>query len=338
MTERLISGARTDEDLKFEITLRPKSLEEFIGQQKVKENLSVFIQAARGRREPLDHVLLFGPPGLGKTTLAHIIAHELAAGLKITSGPLIEKAGDLAALLTNLSEGDVFFIDEIHRLNTAVEEVLYPALEDFRLDIIIGQGPSARAMKIPLKHFTLVGATTRSGLLSSPLRSRFGIVHRLDYYEAEDLQTIVRRSASLLSIPMEDEAPLEIARRARGTPRIANRLLRRIRDFAEVLGQGIVTPKIAVESLDRMEVDQYGLDDLDRKILLTLIENFSGGPVGLGTISMAVGEEKDAIEEVYEPFLLREGFIQRTPRGRTVTEKAYKHLDLLKKPRQGRLF
>jgi Holliday junction DNA helicase RuvB len=338
MTERLISGARTEEDLKFEITLRPKSLDEFIGQQKVKENLSVFIQAARGRQEPLDHVLLFGPPGLGKTTLAHIIAHELAAGLKITSGPLIEKAGDLAALLTNLSEGDVFFIDEIHRLNTAVEEVLYPALEDFRLDIIIGQGPSARAMKIPLKHFTLVGATTRSGLLSSPLRSRFGIVHRLDYYVAEDLQTIVRRSASLLSIPMEDDASLEIARRARGTPRIANRLLRRIRDFAEVLGQGIVTPKIAIESLDRMEVDQYGLDDLDRKILLTLIENFSGGPVGLGTISMAVGEEKDAIEEVYEPYLLREGFIQRTPRGRTVTEKAYKHLDLLKKPRQGRLF
>jgi Holliday junction DNA helicase RuvB len=339
MSKRMISGTGTEEDLKFEATLRPTSLNEFVGQKKVKENLSVFIQAALGRKEALDHILFFGPPGLGKTTLALIIAHELSAAIKMTSGPLVEKPGDLAALLTNLNEGDVLFIDEIHRLPTTVEEVLYPALEDFRLDIIIGQGPSARTMKIPLKHFTLVGATTRSGLLSAPLRSRFGIMQRLDFYHAEDLQTIVKRSASILNVQVEEDADMEIARRSRGTPRIANRLLRRIRDFAEVLGEGIITRAIAADSLNKLEVDQHGLDDIDRKILSILIENFSGGPVGLGTISTAVGEEKDAIEVIYEPFLLQEGFIQRTPRGRIATEKAYKHMNLPKQPpKQGRLF
>src|SRR5215208_6044588 len=314
---RVISGGPEGPDEEqFELSLRPKWLREYIGQQKAKENLSIFIQAARKRSQPLDHVLLYGPPGLGKTTLAHIIAQEMQADIKSTSGPVIEKAGDLAALLTNLSEGDVLFIDEIHRLNPAIEEVLYPAMEDYQLDIIIGQGPSARSIKLELPQFTLVGATTRAGLISAPLRGRFGIPLHLDFYPVQDLEVLVNRSAEILGVAVEESGAREIAKRSRGTPRIVNRLLRRGRDTAEVLYDGRITDEVAADALNRMEVDIYGLDEIDRKLLLTIIDKFDGGPVGLGTLSASISEEKDAIEEILEPYLIQIGFLNRTPRGR----------------------
>ncbi len=322
----LVWPESTGDDLTFDTTLRPRTLSEYIGQTQVKDNLGVFIQAARLRGEPLDHVLLYGPPGLGKTTLAHIIAGEQRASIKCTSGPLIEKAGDLAALLTNLEPGDVLFIDEIHRLSPQLEEVLYPAMEDFKLDIIIGQGPSARLVRIELPRFTLVGASTRIGLLTGPLRERFGIVHHLGYYSEEELLAIVLRSARLLQVAAEEGGSLEIARRARGTPRVANRLLRRVRDFAEVAGSHRITVEIATDSLERLRVDRYGLDEIDRRMLLLILEKFEGGPVGINTIAAALGEERDTIEEVYEPYLLQLGFLDRTPRGRRITPRACAHL------------
>jgi len=322
----LISGAPTDEDRQYDARLRPLRLEEYIGQPKLKENLSVFIRAARARGDALDHVLLHGPPGTGKTTLAYIIARELGVEIRATSGPVIERSGDLAALLTNLGPRDVLFIDEIHRLNPAVEEILYPAMEAYQLDIIIGQGPAARSIKIELPPFTLIGATTRKGLIGAPLRGRFGIDLHLDFYEPEELEQIVLRSARLLKIEIEPEGAREIARRARGTPRVANRLLRRVRDFADVEADGRITREVAEYALNRMEVDRFGLDEVDRKLLMTIIEKFHGGPVGLNTLSAAINEEKDAIEEIYEPYLIRIGFLNRTPRGRVVTEAAYRHL------------
>ncbi|OEU48916.1 MAG: Holliday junction DNA helicase RuvB [Desulfuromonadales bacterium C00003096] len=328
MSERLISGELGDDD-RFEASLRPRTLKEYIGQIKAKDNLQVFIEAARARQETLDHVLFFGPPGLGKTTLANIIASEMGVSIKSTSGPVIEKPGDLAAILTNLEEGDVLFIDEIHRLSPVVEEILYPAMEDYQLDIIIGQGPSARTIKLDIPRFTLVGATTRAGLLSSPLRDRFGVICRLEFYTAEDLATIVRRSAGILGVPVAENGELEIARRSRGTPRIANRLLRRVRDFAEVKGDGIITRELADMALIRLEVDACGLDQMDRLILLTIIDKFGGGPVGAETLAAAVGEEKDTIEDVIEPYLLQQGYLNRTPRGRTATDLAYRHLQRL---------
>ncbi len=323
---RLLSGAPDPEDLGVEASLRPRTLAEYVGQERIVENLRVFIQAARQRREPLDHVLLFGPPGLGKTTLAYIIAHEMGATIRCTSGPVLERAGDLAAILTNLDAGQVLFIDEIHRLGPTVEEILYPALEDFQLDLVIGQGPAARTLKIDLPRFTLVGATTRAGLITAPLRARFGIVHRLDFYAPHHLATIVRRSAGLLDVALEPTAAEEIARRSRGTPRIANRLLRRIRDFAQVQGDGAVDVATARGALERLEVDEYGFDEVDRKILGTLIEQYRGGPAGIQAIAAAVGEDGGTLEDIYEPFLIQEGFLQRTPRGRVATRRAYEHL------------
>lgn len=323
--DRLIHAAPTSEDERFEASLRPRSLQEYIGQTKAKENLQVFIDAARGRHEALDHVLFYGPPGLGKTTLANIIAQEMGVSIKSTSGPVIEKPGDLAAVLTNLEAGDVLFIDEIHRLSPVVEEILYPAMEDYQLDIMIGQGPSARTIKLDIPRFTLVGATTRAGLLSSPLRDRFGVISRLEFYQNDELAVIVHRSAKILGIPIEAEGANEIARRSRGTPRIANRLLRRVRDFAQVKGTGVIDQEIADLALGRLEVDHRGFDHMDRRLLLTLIDKFAGGPVGLETLAASVGEEKDTIEDVIEPYLLQQGYLNRTPRGRVATPLAYQH-------------
>jgi len=342
MEERIIDPDPQIEEIPSEISLRPKTLEEYVGQEELKRNLRIFIEAARGRSEALDHVLFHGSPGLGKTSLAHIIANELEVDIRSTSGPVIEKAGDLAAILTNLQPKDVLFIDEIHRLNHVVEEILYPAMEDYELDIIIGQGPSARTMKIPLPSFTLVGATTRTGLLTPPLRDRFGVILRLEFYRPEDLEQIVTRSASLLEIPIKKEGALEIAKRSRGTPRVANRLLRRVRDFAQVESNGLITKKVAERALDMLEVDEKGLDKMDRYIMLTIIEKFDGGPIGLGSLSAAVSEEKDTLEDVYEPFLIQKGYIKRTPQGRVATRRAYEHFGKKefrgKDPEQKKLF
>ncbi len=325
---RIIGGGAVDDEQQIELSLRPQYLREYIGQKKVKDNLSIFVKAALARGESLDHVLLNGPPGLGKTTLAQIVSREMAAKIQVTSGPVIEKPGDLAAMLTNLEEGDVLFIDEIHRLHPAIEEILYPAMEDFELDLIIGQGPSARSVKLDLPRFTLIGATTRAGLITAPLRGRFGINFHLDFYPIEDLQIIVLRSADILKVEIDDAGAYAIARRSRGTPRIANRLLRRVRDFAEVEYEGKITVEVADDALNRMEVDRFGLDEVDRKMLTTIIEKFGGGPVGVSTISAAIQEEKDAIEEIYEPYLIQIGFINRTPRGRVVMPAAYHHLGI----------
>jgi len=326
MEHRVVTGDKTDEDRGSELSLRPRRLSEFIGQNRVKESLSIFIEAARSRGEPLDHVLLYGPPGLGKTTLANIISVEMGVRLRVTSGPAIERAGDLAAILTNLAPGDVLFVDEIHRLGRPVEEILYPAMEDYALDIIIGKGPSARSIRIDLPRFTLVGATTRTGLISSPLRDRFGVVHRLELYSVDDLATIVSKSAEILGIEIEALGAYEIARRSRGTPRVANRMLRRVRDYAEVRADGVITQDVACDALAMFDVDELGLDRLDRKILATIIDKFGGGPVGVDTIAAAINEERDTIEDVYEPYLMQLGFIDRTPRGRVATILAYQHL------------
>lgn len=333
---RLVGGGQVDDDQQIELSLRPQLLREYIGQKKVKDNLNIFIKAARARGEALDHVMLNGPPGLGKTTLAAICAREMGAQMKVTAGPVIEKAGDLAALLMNIGEGDVLFIDEIHRLHPAIEEILYPAMEDFELDIIIGQGPSARSVKLDLPRFTLVGATTRPGMISAPLRGRFGINFHLDFYPVEDLQVIVERSAAILNAQLDEAGAKALAQRSRGTPRIANRLLRRVRDFAEVEGDGRITAEIATDALNRMEVDRFGLDEVDRKLLLTIIEKFGGGPVGVSTISAAINEEKDAIEEIYEPYLIQIGFLNRTPRGRMATPAAYNHFGIGWQPKSER--
>lgn len=325
MSERIVEPEQNDDDVQLDRSLRPLRFDDFVGQDRIKENLRVFIDAAKGRGEALDHVLFCGPPGLGKTTLANIIAHELGVGIRATSGPVLERAGDLAAILTNLQDHDVLFIDEIHRLNRVVEEILYPAMEDFQLDIIIGQGPGARSIKLDLPHFTLVGATTRTGLLTSPLRDRFGVIDRLNFYSPEDLRTIVQRSAGLLGVAIEDSAAAEIARRSRGTPRIVNRLLRRVRDFAQVQGNGTVTNGLVVSSMKRLEVDERGFDEMDRRLLLVIIDKFEGGPVGLETLAAALNEEKDTLEDVYEPYLIQEGFLDRTPRGRQATRIAYEY-------------
>ena len=327
--DRLINSELDNEEVQYDNSLRPSQLAEYVGQEKIKENLNIFIAAAKMREESLDHVLFYGPPGLGKTTLANIIAGEMGANLKSTSGPVIEKTGDLAALLTNLKKGDVLFIDEIHRLSNVIEEILYSAMEDYKLDIMIGQGPSARSIKLELPPFTLVGATTRAGLLTSPLRDRFGEVHRLDYYNEKELETILTRSAGILEIDIVPEGANEIARRSRGTPRIANRLLRRVRDYAQVKADGIITREVANDALEMMEVDGKGLDKMDHKLLLAMIEKYSGGPVGIESLAASISEEKDTIEDVLEPYLIQTGFIQRTPRGRVATPLAYKHFNKL---------
>lgn len=326
--ERFVQSTKNLTDAEIENSLRPTTLDEYIGQTKVKEALSVYIQAAKSRKESLDHVLLYGPPGLGKTTLSHIIANELGSQFKVTSGPAIEHAADLAAILTNLNQNDVLFIDEIHRLNKTVEEILYPAMEDFALDFIVGKGPSARNMRLKIKPFTLIGATTRAGMLTNPLRDRFGVICRLELYSAEELKIIIKRSAKILGINIDDDAAGEIAKRSRGTPRIANRLLKRVRDYAQVLGEGHVNKAIADKTLQVMEIDDLGLDTIDRKILLTMINKFGGGPVGLDTLAATISEDATTIEDVYEPYLLQLGFISRTPRGRIVLEGAYKHFGL----------
>jgi holliday junction DNA helicase RuvB len=327
MQSRPVAPKLVEDDVNYDANLRPRGFDEYVGQEQVKENLKVAIAAARGRSDVLDHILFHGPPGLGKTSLAYIISREMGVNIKATSGPVVERPGDLAALLTNLEEGDILFIDEIHRLNHVVEEVLYPAMEDYQIDILIGQGPAARSMKLPLKPFTLIGATTRSGLLTSPLRDRFGQIFRLDFYSTEALAQILKRSASILGVAAEDDGTAEIARRSRGTPRIANRLLRRVRDFAQVRADGKITKPVTQEALQMLEVDPIGLDKMDTMLLVTLIDKFSGGPVGIETLAAAIGEEKDTIEDVYEPFLIQAGFLKRTPRGRVATELAYEHFE-----------
>jgi len=324
--ERLVDGDPASDERTFEQSLRPQLLAEYIGQTRIKSNLGVFIEAARQRKDPLDHALLYGPPGLGKTTLAHVIAREMDAPIRVTSGPAIEKSGDLAAILTNLQPGEVLFLDEIHRLGRALEEILYPAMEDRVLDLVIGSGPGARTVRLELPAFTLIGATTRYGLLSPPLRDRFGIVHHLDYYDRRELATIVHRSANILGIPIEPAGADELARRSRGTPRVANRLLRRVRDFAQVAGEATISEKAAVSALERLEVDGFGLDEVDRRILMAILDKFDGGPVGLATLAASVGEDAGTLEEIYEPYLLQIGFLDRTPRGRRATRRAREHL------------
>ena len=326
--DRLVTAARVDEDAQYEAGLRPRTLDDYIGQDRVRENLQVSIAAARQRGEALDHILLYGPPGLGKTTLAYVIANELGVEIRSTAGPVIEKAGDLAALVSNLQPREVLFIDEIHRMSATIEETLYPAMEDYEIDIMIGQGPGARSVKLKVEPFTLIGATTRTGLLTSPLRARFGIVHRLDFYTDADIGEIVRRSARILDVPIEPEASAEIARRARGTPRVANRLLRRIRDYAQVRADGQVTVDVARRALSLLEVDEHGFDEIDRRLLRTIIEKFGGGPVGVGSLAAALSEERDAIEDIYEPFLIQHGFLDRTSRGRVATARAYEYFGL----------
>jgi holliday junction DNA helicase RuvB len=338
MTDRVITPGRTDEEAQYEAGLRPRSLNDYIGQDRVRENLEVSIAAARQRAEALDHVLLYGPPGLGKTTLAYVIGNEMGVPVRATAGPVIEKPGDLAAMLTNLQQHEVLFIDEIHRLAPAIEEILYPAMEDYELDIVIGQGPSARSVKVPLQKFTLIGATTRAGLLTAPLRARFGIVHRLDFYTDADIEEIVRRSGRILDVHMDADAATELARRSRGTPRIANRLLRRVRDYAQVRADGRITADVARGGLKLLEVDDQGFDEVDRKLLRTIIDKFGGGPVGLNSIAAAINEEKDAIEDMYEPFLIQAGFLDRTPRGRVATPRAYRYFGLTAPERDSRLW
>jgi Holliday junction DNA helicase RuvB len=336
--DRLVTAATTDDEAQYEAGLRPRVLDDYIGQDRVRENLQVSIAAARQRSEALDHVLLYGPPGLGKTTLAYVIGNELGAPVKATSGPVLEKPGDLAAILTNLVEHEVLFIDEIHRMSPTIEEILYPALEDYELDIMIGQGPGARSVKVPLQKFTLIGATTRAGLLTSPLRARFGIVHRLEFYAEADLEEIVRRSARILAVPIEASAAKELARRSRGTPRVANRLLRRVRDYAQVRADGAISIDVAYAALKLLEVDEHGFDEIDRKLLRTIIDKFGGGPVGVNTIAAAISEEKDAIEDIYEPYLIQIGFLDRTPRGRMATPRAYGYFGLDAPGRDSRLW
>jgi len=338
MADRVIAGSVVEEEASFELSLRPRVLAEYIGQRSVKENLDVAIQAARKRGEPLDHILLYGPPGLGKTTLASVISNEMRAHFRATAGPLIQMKGDLTAILTNLEFGDVLFIDEIHRLQPNIEEILYPAMEDFKLDIIIGQGPSARTHRLDLRRFTLIGATTRAGLITAPLRSRFGMVHRLDFYSVAELELIIKRSAEILNAPITEEGCQEIAKRCRGTPRVANRFLKRIRDYADVRGTGEITATMARAALRLLDVDEHGFDEIDRKLLRAVIEKFGGGPVGVNTIAAVLSEEVDAIEDIYEPYLLQIGFLQRTPRGRLATRLAYEHLGIPYRPPQAGLF